>query len=100
MALIDMVYREQMFPREAYRRLCDRLLEQLPDRIACPTMVELLALARERACEAELANVLATDLDAGRLPDMAALRPRLAPDPRHFPRSSSRWHRLARTISC
>ncbi|MET3761230.1 hypothetical protein ABIB28_001772 [Sphingomonas sp. UYEF23] len=85
MALIGIVYRDQLFPREAYRRMFDRLLEQLPDRIACRTMVELLALAHERACEAELADVLMTDLDAGRLPVMAALRRRFAPDPATLP---------------
>ena len=85
MALIGIVYREQLFPREAYRRMFDRLLVQLPDRIACRTMVELLALAHERACEAELADILAADLDAGRLPDMAALRRRFAPDPATLP---------------
>ena len=85
MALIGIVYREQLFPREAYRRMFDRLLEQLPDRIACRTMVELLALAHERACEADLADVLTADLDAGRLPDIAALRRRFAPDPAALP---------------
>ena len=85
MALIGIVYREQLFPREAYRRMFDRLRDRLPDRIACRTMVELLALAHERACEAELADVLMTDLDAGRLPDMAALRRRFAPDPATLP---------------
>ena len=85
MALIGIVYREQLFPREAYRRMFDRLLEQLPDRIACRTMVELLALAHERACEAELADILAADLDAGRLPDMVTLRRRFAPDPASLP---------------
>ena len=85
MALIGIVYREQLFPREAYRRMFDRLLDQMPDRIACRTMVELLALAHERACEADLADVLATDLDAGRLPDLAVLRRRFAPDPATLP---------------
>ena len=85
MALIGIVYREQLFPREAYRRMFDRLIEELPDRIACRTMVELLALAHERACEAELADMLTTDLDTGRLPDMAALRRRFAPDPATLP---------------
>ena len=85
MALIGIVYREQLFPREAYRRMFDRLLEQLPDRVACRTMVELLALAHEQACESELADILAADLDASRLPDMAALRRRFAPDPATLP---------------
>ena len=85
MALVGMVYREQLFPREAYRRMFDRLLEQMPERLACRTMVELLALAHERACETELADLLAGDLDAGRLPDLAALRGRFAPDAATLP---------------
>ena len=48
-------------------------------------MVELLALAHERTCEAELADLLAGDLEAGRLPDLAALRARFAPDPASLP---------------
>ena len=47
--------------------------------------VELLALAHERACEAELAGLIETDLDAGRLPDMAALRACFAPDAAALP---------------
>lgn len=42
--------------------------------------VELLALAHERACEAELAEAIARDLDAGQLPDLAALRIRFRPE--------------------
>src|SRR3546814_6172001 len=60
MALLNLVYRHQLFPREAYRRMFDRLLERLAERVACRTMVELLSLAHERACEAELAAVLET----------------------------------------
>ncbi len=85
MALLGMVYRDQLFPREAYRRTFDRLIEQLPERAACRMMVELLALAHERTCEAELAAILATDIDGGRIPDMAALRRRFAPDPATLP---------------
>ena len=85
MALVGMVYREQLFPREAYRRMFDCLLEQMPERLACRTMVELLALAHERACEAELADLLTADLDAGRLPDLTALRGRFAPDAATLP---------------
>ena len=44
-------------------------------------MVDLLALAHERGCEAELADRLAAALDANRLPDLALLRARFAPDP-------------------
>jgi hypothetical protein len=85
MALLGLVYRDQLFPREAYRRTFDRLIERLPERQACKIMVELLAMAHERGCEAELAGELAAGLEAGRLLDMAALRARFAPDPARLP---------------
>lgn len=85
MALLGLVYRNQIFPRDAYRQTFDSLLEQIPERPACRLMVDLLALAHDRGCEAELATVLASDLEAGRLPDMAALRARFAPDPARLP---------------
>ncbi len=85
MALLNLVYRDQLFPREAYRRTFDLLIERLPERQACRTMVELLAMAHERGCESELADELAAGLEAGQLPDMAALRARFAPDPARLP---------------
>ena len=85
MALLNLVYRDQLFPREAYRRSFDMLMEHLPERQACRTMVDLLAMAHERGCESELADQLTTALQARRLPDMAALRERFAPDPDRLP---------------
>ena len=85
MALLNLVYRDQLFPREAYRRTFERLLEKLPERSACRMMVDLLALAHERGCEADLAAILAEELAANQLPDMAALRERFAPDPAALP---------------
>jgi transposase InsO family protein len=85
MALLNLVYRDQLFPRDAYRRTFDRLLEKLPEKSACRIMVDLLALAHDRGCEAELALVLAGDLAANQLPDMVALRERFAPDPAALP---------------
>ena len=60
-------------------------MERLPDRQACRIMVDLLALAHERGCEAELAEALAAGLRAKDLPDMAALRARFTPDPAQAP---------------
>lgn len=80
MALLNLVYRSQLFPRDAYRHMFDYLVMQLPDRAACRMMVDLLSLAHDRGCEAELAAVLTADLAAQRLPDMAALRERFSPD--------------------
>src|ERR1700693_6086712 len=85
MALLNLVYRHQLFPREAYRRTFDRLLEKLPEKSACRIMVDLLALAHDRGCEGELASILTGDLAANQLPDMAALRDHFAPDPAALP---------------
>ncbi len=85
MALLHLVYRSQLFPRAAYRQMFDLMLEHTGPRPACRIMVELLALAHERACESELAALLADDLAASRLPDLAALRRRFAPDPATLP---------------
>jgi len=86
MALLNLVYRDQLFPREAYRRMFERLLERCSEKVACRTMVELLSLAHERACEAELAGELESLLTAPKgMPDIAVLRARFAPDPADLP---------------
>jgi hypothetical protein len=85
MALLNLVYRNQLFPREAYRHSFDRLLEHMPERQACKTMVNLLALAHDRGCEADLGVILADDVTQGRLPDLAALQRRFAPDSAALP---------------
>ena len=85
MALLNLVYRDQLFPRDAYRLTFDRLLERLPEKSACRLMVNLLALAHERGCEAELATLLEADLAASQLPDLTTLRARFAPDPAALP---------------
>jgi len=85
MALLNLVYRDQLFPRDAYRRTFGVLLAELGDRAACRRMVELLSLAHDRGCEAELAAELEALLDAGELPDVAALRQRFGPDPAALP---------------
>jgi hypothetical protein len=85
MALLNLVYRDQLFPRDAYRLTFDRLLEKIPAKSACRLMVDLLALAHERGCEADLAMLLAADLAAAQLPNIAALRAHFAPDPATLP---------------
>ena len=85
MALLNLVYRDQLFPRDAYRLTFDRLRENIPDKAACRLMVDLLALAHDRGCEADLAEQLTADLVAVRLPDITALRTRFAPDPASLP---------------
>ena len=85
MALLNLVYRDQLFPHPAYRHAFEALLAAAGDRRACKTMVELLALAHDRACEGELAKALDADADAGRLPDLAFLRAYFGPDPASVP---------------
>jgi hypothetical protein len=85
MALLGLVYRDSLFPRSAYARTFEAMLVHQPARQACRTMVEILALAHERACEAELAGVLDALLEAGRLPDMAELRARFMPNAAALP---------------
>ena len=79
MALLNLVYRDQLFPRDAFRHAWDRLVATQPSRTACRTMVGLLALAHDRACEAELAIALEAILDAGEVPDLTALQQRFMP---------------------
>jgi hypothetical protein len=85
MALLNLVYREQLFPRRAYGRAFEALLAGDGEKPACRTIVGLLALAHDRACEAELAEAIDAELDAGRLPDLETLNRRFAPHPTAIP---------------
>jgi len=76
MALLNLVYRDQLFPRAAFRRTWEALIAAQVPRQACRVMVGLLALAHDRACEAELAVALDTIIDDGNLPDLAVLQHR------------------------
>ena len=85
MPLLNLVYRDQLFPRPAFARAFEALCADVGDKRACKVTVELLALAHDRACEAELAQVIDADLNAGRLPDLTALRERFGPCPGSVP---------------
>src|SRR5262249_31544524 len=63
MALLNLVYRDQLFPRRAYARAFDKLLAERGDKHAYRTVVGLLALAHDRACEAELAAAVGAERD-------------------------------------
>jgi len=78
-ALHHLVYRDQLYPRAAFRNTWDALIVAESPRIACRIMVRLLALAHERCCEAELAAELDAILGSGKLPDLDALEARFAP---------------------
>ena len=85
MALLNLVYRSQLFPRPAYARAFEALRADVGDKRACKIVVELLALAHDRGCEAELAAAINAELDAGRLLDLAVLRERFGPTPGSVP---------------
>lgn len=84
-ALMGLVYRDQLFPRQAYRDMFAMLLETTDDRTACRVCVDLLALAHEGGCEADLAAQLEEDLRQKRPPDLDSLRALLAPVPGEIP---------------
>ena len=84
-ALAGSVYRDGLFPRTEYAAAWTALSEALPQRDACRRMVELLWLAHDEACEAELAALIAEELAAGRLPDACQLKLRLEPRRRALP---------------
>ena len=85
MALLNLVYRDKLFPRAAYRRAFEALTAKMPEKLACKITVELLALAHDRGCERELAEELDRVLDHGALPDPVALRRLFGPDPADLP---------------
>jgi hypothetical protein len=47
MALPNLVYRDQLFPRQAYRKVFEALRAEVGDKRACQVTVELLALAHD-----------------------------------------------------
>lgn len=85
-ALWSSIYRDCLFPRTEYAEAWKVLQRDLPRRDACRRMVDLLFIAHERACEAELAHLLADDLDAARVPDPKVLASRLTPRHMALPR--------------
>ena len=95
MALLGLVYRDQLFPRPAYARAFDALIAEKSENDACRCMVGLLALAHERGCEADLADVLDAEIDAGRLPDVEQLRRRFEPIDAPLPEVVVRLPKLA-----
>jgi transposase InsO family protein len=84
-ALAGLVYRDSLFPRTEYAAAWAALSDALPQRDACRRMVELLWLAHKEACEAELAHLIAEELNRGDLPDADTLRTRLEPRGRAMP---------------
>ena len=70
------VFREQLFPREAYRRAWEALDAGLEPRKACRVYVGLLHLAAMNGCEEALARHLEAVLDEGSCPIWRSPAPR------------------------
>ncbi|MCG1042052.1 IS21 family transposase [Mycetohabitans sp. B8] len=84
-AFKGLAFRDQLFPREAYRRTWEQLEQRLTQREACRTMVGLLELAALDGVEAVLATRLNTLLVDGQLPELKALREEFAPREADYP---------------
>lgn len=84
-ALARSALRDDLFPRTEYRQMWAQLRDRLTEAAACRLMVGLLDLAGNGGCEAELAQRLASLLDAGELPDLEQLQTELAPRPAECP---------------
>jgi hypothetical protein len=84
-ALAGSVYRDGLFPRSEYAAAWAALSAALPRKDACRRMVDLLGLAHDEGCEAELAGLIAEALATDHLPDVRDLKPRLEPRRRDLP---------------
>ena len=73
------MFRDALFPREAYRRRWEQLEAQLTPRHACQTIVALLEISARDGVEAVLATRLETLLLVGELPDIKQLREEFTP---------------------
>jgi hypothetical protein len=78
-AFKGLVFRDALFPRDAYRRTWEELAAKLSQRQACQTIVGLLELAALDGLEGVLAERLDALRAAGELPDLKRLREEFAP---------------------
>ncbi len=72
-ALANLAYRDALWPRTAFRRAWEALTAVGTTRDAARIMVGLLALAHDRGVEADIAVAIDAGLEAGALPDLAAM---------------------------
>ena len=84
-AFKGLVFRDDLFPREAYRRTWEQLELKLTTRQACQTIVALLEMAALDGVETVLAQRLDALLAAGVLPDVKRLREEYMPHEAEVP---------------
>ena len=75
-AFMNLVYRDELFPREEYRKCFELALCVAGRREACRIAVKLLAMAHEQSCEEQLALAIRDSVNSGELPDMDKLEER------------------------
>lgn len=92
---MGLIYPDQLFPRQAFRDLFDMMLEKTSDKQACRMIVDLLALAHDRGCEAEIAAQIEEDMRHKQIPDIGALRAGFAPCAGGLPKVEVRLGELA-----
>lgn len=85
-ALANSIYRDSLFPRTEYVLVWKALQAALSRRDACRRMVDILFLAHEETAEAELASLMADDLQQGRLSDAQDLKALLVPRDHSLPK--------------
>jgi len=84
-AFKGLVFRDALFPREAYRRTWEQLELRLSQRQACQSIVALLEMAARDGVECVLAQRLEALLIAGELPDVKRLCEEFAPRKAELP---------------
>ena len=84
-AFKGLVFRDALFPREAYRRTWEQLDQRLTQRQACQSIVALLEMAARDGVEAVLAERLDALLLIGELPNLKQLREEFAPRKAELP---------------
>jgi len=78
-AFKGLVFRDALFPRDAYRRTWEQLERRLTPRQACQSIVALLEMAARDGVEGVLGERLDALLAVGELPDVKRLREEFAP---------------------
>lgn len=85
MALAQLSYHDELLPGPIWRRTWDALVAAQDLRAASRTMVGLLALAHEQACERALTGELEQLLMAGSLPCLDTLKAHFTAEPTPLP---------------
>lgn len=87
-ALLNLVYRDQLFPRDAYRRVWEKLVAAGPPRTACRVMVGLLGAGSRARLRGRAGGRAGPPGRRRRVPDLAALEAQFGPAPGRVPEAT------------